>query len=255
MSTYSIYFSPTGGTENVMHILGAEFSSEKKIDLTKDMDFSTYVFGEEDICLVGVPSYGGRVPEIAIKRIKQLKGNGAKAVVVAVYGNRAFEDTLLELKHAMEQSNFHIVAGIAANAEHSILHQFGAGRPDGEDRRELQKFSKSILEKIKNIKNGHEKESLQIPGNFPYKEFGGLPLKPRANKKCNQCGLCAAKCPVGALSKEKSFVPDETKCISCMRCVSICPQKARSLNKLILWVVSKKMEKAYSKRKKNELFI
>ena len=69
--------------------------------------------------MAAVPSYGGRVPEIAVSRLKQMKGNGARAVLLVVYGNREYEDTLLELSDVMEAAGFSPVAAVAAVAEHS----------------------------------------------------------------------------------------------------------------------------------------
>ncbi len=98
---------------------------------SRDTDFAALLLKEEDICLVAVPSYGGRVPGLAVSRLRQIKGNSARAVLIAVYGNRAYEDTLVELRDVLEEAGFSCVAAVAAVAEHSIMRQFAAGRPDG----------------------------------------------------------------------------------------------------------------------------
>ena len=123
MSVYEIHFSPTGGTKKVSDIFTKAFASESTyLDLTKrEDDFSTYAFQKEDICIVAVPSYGGRVPDAAVSRLRQLKGNGARAVLMVVYGNRAYDDTFAELQDVLEEAGFSCVAGIAAIAEHSIM--------------------------------------------------------------------------------------------------------------------------------------
>lgn len=252
MSTYLISFSPTGGTTKVLEAFGKHFSVETKIDLTENKRFEEYQFCEADLCLIGVPSFGGRVPESAVNRICQLKGNRAQAILIAVYGNRAYEDTLLELKDTMSKSGFRTVAAVAAIAEHSIMHQFAAGRPDGEDEKELEQFAVSIKEILL---ADPQRSDVTVPGNAPYREFGGLPIKPKAGKNCSKCGLCAAKCPVCAIPKEDPSITDNEKCISCMRCVAICPNNARKLNKLMLFFASHKMKKVCMERKENELFI
>lgn len=252
MGTYSICFSPTGGTANILNILGEKLSSEAMIDLSENKDFTEYQFCETDLCLIGVPSYGGRVPAIAVERLRQIQGNQAQAILIAVYGNRAYEDTLLELKNTALESGFRPVAAISAIAEHSIMHQFGTDRPDSADKKELKQFASQIQE---TLASNPIKRDVIVPGNFPYREYGGVPMKPKTAKTCTGCGLCVSKCPVGAISKESPTTIDAKKCISCMRCISLCPQHARKLNKFMLFVASNKMKKACSKRKANELFI
>jgi len=111
MSNYSIYFSPTGGTKKVTDILGNALASDwKEIDLCREvapMDLTA-----EDVCLVSVPSYGGRVPGIALNRLTAIKANGAKAVLVCVYGNREWEDTLTELQDTLESCGFVCAAAV-----------------------------------------------------------------------------------------------------------------------------------------------
>lgn len=146
MKVYEMIFSPTGGTKKAAGLFMDSFCRERTyIDLTnRKADFSSFSFDREDICVAAVPSYGGRVPEIAVSRLKQMKGNGARAVLLVVYGNREYEDTLLELSDVMEAAGFSPVAAVAAVAEHSIMHQFAAGRPDEDDEKELKGFAEAI---------------------------------------------------------------------------------------------------------------
>lgn len=252
MSRYSVYFSPTGGTAKVMNILGEALRVEKEIDfLSGEFAEEKTAFTAEDICLVGVPSYGGRVPQIALDKIAKLEAGGARAAAVVVFGNRAYDDTLLELKNVLTDKGFRVVAAVAAVAEHSIMRQFGAGRPDEQDRQELISFAAEI-EKV--LEEGRQAYNLIVPGNEPYRQYGGVPFTPKADKTCTACGLCAKECPAMAISLENPSVTDSTKCIACMRCVAICPQQARGLNKLMLGMASQKMKKACESRKANELF-
>lgn len=256
MSIYSLYFSPTGGTKKVMDIISSELKAENYIDISlPDIDMTQYQLKKDDICLIGVPSFGGRVPDIALQHLKKLRGEQTAAIIVAVYGNRAYDDTLLELQKELKTCGFHIIAAIAAVAEHSIMHQFGNGRPDAKDEQDLKKFAEKIKKLIENREAQKEQKEIKFPGNFPYRSYNGVPFKPSANKKCNRCNLCVKKCPAKAISSDNPFSVDAKKCISCMRCVSICPQQARSINKFLLSIASKKMQKACSSRKENELFI
>ena len=254
MRTYEIIFSPTGGTKKVSHLFAEAFGKETvQVDLMdREVDFESVHFAAEDVCIVAVPSYGGRVPGVAVSRLKQMQGNGAKAILLAVYGNRAYEDTLLELKDALTETGFGCVAAVAAIAEHSIMHEFAAGRPDEEDGRVLASFAAEIREKLE---QGDTSDKLDLPGNRPYRDFGGVPMKPKTGKACIRCGLCVKKCPVGAISEEDPTKTDEERCISCMGCIAVCPSSARSISRLLVNVAAKKMKKACSVRKECELFL
>ena len=259
MSVYSIYFSPTGGTQKVMTVLKNEFGKGiTEINLlSPENDYSAYHFHEEDVCLIGVPSYGGRVPGIVLERLSVMKANNAKAVAVVVYGNRHYDDTLLELKNELEAIGFQVIAGITANAKHSIFRQYGAGRPDAEDKAELQTFAKKILCKLDALQASREKSvSITVPGNFPYKEYPGHPLKPITSQTgCVLCKSCVKKCPTGAIPWEAPNTTINDLCITCMRCIAICPFDARKLDREAVDAAAEKMKPAFEGRKPNELFL
>lgn len=252
MKVSQIVFSPTGGTGKVAEVITQSWGMPvTKIDLSNaETDYSSLRLEKEDIAIIAVPSYGGRVPSLAAQRISDIHGNHTPCVIVCVYGNRAYEDTLVELNDVAEKSGFKVIAAIA---EHSIMHQYAAGRPDTKDRSELSSFAKKILEKINN--NSAKFPTLQIPGNRPYKKAGGAGLVPKAGNDCTNCGLCAEQCPAQAISKENLKVADSKKCISCMRCVVQCPHSARKVNGAMVSVAALAIKKACSVRKGNELYI
>ena len=248
MNIVEIVFSPTGGTEKVAHLIRSHWGENTvKIDLSDaKTDFSQYVINGEDQVLIAMPSFGGRAPAVAIERLKQIAGNGAKCTLVCVYGNRAYEDTLVEMEDAAKECGFRVVAAVAAVAEHSILPQYATGRPDETDKAQLADFAAKIA--------GKDSEIASLPGNRPYKKSGGAGLVPKPTKDCVKCGLCAEKCPVQAIDRA-SFAADPKLCIGCMRCVKQCPQNARTVNGMMVSAAAMAIKKACSVRKENELYL
>lgn len=253
MKLYDIVFSPTGGTKKVAdYLTGALDGDVTTVDLTDSkQDFDTVSLTKEDVAVISVPSYGGRVPAVAAERLSQVHGNGARAVLVCVYGNRAYEDTLVELEDAAKQAGFQVIAAVAAVAEHSIARQFAAGRPDGTDTAQLSNFAKQIQLKL----SENNLTEPAIPGNRPYKKAGGAGLVPKPTKECDRCGVCVQACPVQAIDKDDPKKVDDKACISCMRCISVCPHNARKANPVMLAAVGVALKKVCSERKECELFL
>ena len=96
------HFSPTGGTKKVADAIAAGFHTPvAEMDLTKaDSDVTLC---ENDALMVVLPVFAGRVPQISLERLSALKGNGQKAVAVVVYGNREYDDALLETRDRPSQ--------------------------------------------------------------------------------------------------------------------------------------------------------
>lgn len=248
---YNIYFSPTGGTKKVADILvnnlGGEFC---EVDICRDIEKMT--LQADEVCLVSVPSFAGRVPAVAIERLKKISANGAKAILNSVYGNREWDDTLTELQDTLESCGFVCVAAVAAVAEHSIFRQFATGRPDADDATELAEFACKITAKL----DGGVFRKLNLAGSHgTYKEVGPIPFKPEGNDNCDDCGICADSCPVGAIDKTNPRNTDKEVCISCMRCRDICPKHARKLDAAFMQATAEKMAAKLGGHKENYLFI
>ena len=253
MGFYKITFSPTGGTERVAEILAREIAGEyvSVNILDKRTETQKIEFSKDDICMIAVPAFGGRVPAAAADRLKNFAGNGAKAIIVAVYGNRAYDDTLIELKDIAKEIGFKVIAGISAVSEHSILREFGHGRPDNDD----EKILKDMAQKIKKRLDTGKEVLSWVPGNRPYRVYNPVPIGIFVNEDCTGCGICARECPMQIIDKQNLSAAVHENCISCMRCIAVCPSKARYADLEKTAFLREKIRSACEQRKDCELFL
>lgn len=251
---HQITFSPTGGTKKVASALVAGISSTVEAHelCNPEQNLSPITLGKDDLAVIAMPVYGGRIPALAISRLRSLvKAGGARCVVVATYGNRAYDDALLEMYKTCTAMGFSMLAAVGAVAEHSIVRKYGAGRPDAEDLTELKAFGEQI---ISAMAAGAVLDERRVSGNFPYKKAGAGP-HPTADKSCVACGRCAQQCPVGAIDSANPRKVNKDLCVSCMRCVSVCPNGFRSIGTIMQGMVALAIKKGCAERKKNELFV
>lgn len=253
MGVYTITFSPSGGVKAVADTLASGLAGNvRRINLLdRKFDFASVCLTAEDVCVAAVPAFGGRAPGVAMERLGKLAGNGAVAIPVAVYGNRAIEDTLVELADTLEAAGFRICAGVSAVAEHSIMRQFATGRPDEADRQELKAFAEEIRARL----DDGEWEPPVLPGSRPYKEIHRIAMDVQARDGCIGCGVCADHCPVGAIPMQDPGQTDPEICISCMGCVEVCPMGARGADPGLLKASIQRLSAVCEGRKPNELFL
>ena len=182
MNVTTILFSPTGGTKKIASCLSETLGMPKQtIDLmNRNTDLSSIQFTDEDTVIIAVPSFAGRVPGLAASRLSVIHGNGARCILVCVYGNRAYEDTLVELQDLAEQAGFQVSAAVCAIAEHSIMHQYAAGRPDSDDYARLRDFGHKIRTKLESSAGAASVPAL--PGNRPYKPLAVHSMVPHTSQ-------------------------------------------------------------------------
>ncbi|MCC8115101.1 MAG: 4Fe-4S binding protein [Bacteroidales bacterium] len=249
MKITEITFSPTGGTKKVADII-CDALGEKTLHIDLSDPNTDFPEISCQLAVIAVPSFSGRVPSLALERLASLKGCGMPAVLVAVYGNREYEDTLLELSDAASNSGFETIAAIAAVAQHSVVPSIAEDRPDDRDKGALAVFAEKTAAKLAT----GSRSKPQIPGNRPFRSVGPA-TPPITNSDCEGCGICASKCPAQAISCNNPEEINPSLCIQCMRCVAICPKKAKSLPTEKMAFIEKYLKSVCQVRKEPELFL
>ncbi len=258
-----VYFSPTGTTKKILEGIakgvGIENTEHMGMTLpdaiTKPFDNFT-----DELVVIGAPVYAGRLPADAVKRFKRFGAQNTPAVIVVVYGNREYEDALLELTNLSKDLGFIPISGAAFIGEHSYSTEdlpIASNRPDTKDIKTAAAFGEAIIKKITSLQTLEDVSPLNIPGKFPYQD--GMPSLPGAPKTledvCTTCGTCADVCPVGAITMDAEVVCDENLCIKCCACVKECPTDARIMDNPFIKDVAKWLNENYSQRKEPETFI
>ena len=248
---HAIFFSPARSTKKVVEAIASGISDEAQIhDITQGIQ-KAIAIEANDIAVIGVPAYLGRVPEVARQYLEQVKGNGARAIVTCVYGNNDYQYTLDELVQICGDCGFTTISSGAFVARHSIFQEVGKGRPDKKDLDKARQFGKQSVKHSRLTANGKQK----LTGLYPNIPVGSVPLVAKANSDCNFCGACARLCPVGAIDITNPKKTDKNKCIACARCVEMCSYNARKFKGLLYYMTRKRFEEQNKARKEVEVNI
>lgn len=247
-----IYFSATGTTRALAQAVAKGTGlSVQEWDCTPQRAHAPFQPDAHTLTVLAVPSFGGRVPSPVAQRLNQMKGCGP-AVLLSVYGARASEDTLVELYDLAEKAGYQPIAAGEFVARHSIATKIAAHRPDETDLAQASALGRQALELAENLSG---QPVLKLPGNRPYKTFGGSAFHPQGSDDCVECGRCADQCPEGAIPMEDLRATDADKCITCMRCVAVCPVKARSIPAPAQAAVQEKLSTICDENRPNQIWL
>ena len=223
-SVWAVYFSGTGTTEKVVTTLAKDLAQSLNasyqtfcFNLPQSRE-GELAFGPQDLVVFGVPVYAGRVPNLLLPYIQnKVKGQNTPAVPVVLYGNRNFDDGLMELRNVLFQNGFRPFAAGAFVGEHSFSKILGAGRPDSEDIALAAQLAEKAAQLAKDMAQ---------PPEQPAAVEGCDPIRPYYTPRDRHGDLCARICPMGSIDpNDVSNVVG--KCIKCCACVKKCPVGAK----------------------------
>lgn len=256
-NVHLVYFSATYTTRKVVREIARVMGGNTvEHDITCGRPAGDVVIGGEGcVAVVGVPVYAGRVPAQAAEALEAFSGDGVPAVLVCVYGNRDYDDALVELQDIVSSRGFRPVAAGAFIARHCIFPKVAADRPDTADIEKVDGFASRCVSLLASTDDVSALPVLAVKGNRPYKKPASVPLHPSGDKKlCDGCQTCVRLCPVQAIPSDSPWKTDGGKCISCGRCTVVCPQHARAFGGILYKLAGGKFVKDNAARREPETF-
>ena len=269
----AVYFSGTGTTEKIVTFVASNLATYKNLHLST-WDFTKpsnrkepLVFQSDDIVIFGMPVIAGRVPNLMLKYINKTVGNGAICAPICLYGNRNYDDALIELRDILQDRGLKCVAAGAFVGEHSFSKVLGANRPDEKDFQIADELARKIANIATFMEQGGEPETpVPVPGyEKPYrgyykpKDRYGNPIdirkvKPKTDKeKCKDCKLCVSICPLGSINfTDVSKI--EGICMKCCGCVKKCPRGAKYFDDPGFIYHKEELEVMYQRYGESEIF-
>ena len=271
---HAIYFSATGCTRKVVEAVAKGISEGISNSVVGIYDFtlpqsrlSIPVIEACDVAVVGTPVYAGRIPNLLLKYMQALQGNGAVAVPVVTYGNRNFDDALTELKDLLSSAGFRPSAAAAFVGQHSFSDTLAKGRPNADDISQAKSFGKAISQIDFSDSLPFVAEKFEsIPGRdaltkvyYQPRYADGTPIdirkvKPLTNDSCTACGHCADVCPMGAIDTYNPKLVTGI-CIKCNACLKECPVGAKYLDDPGYLYHKSDLEQRYQEFKFNRFFL
>lgn len=219
-----VYYSATYTTQRIVREIAKAIDAPViEHDITMHPLDGELQLSSTDLLILGMPVFGGLIPADAAQRLEMVSGANTPAILVAVYGNRHYDNALAQMRDIAVGQGFAPASAAAFIARHSIFTTIASNRPNTADIETAYDFACRSIDIITSHDNF---PALEVPGK-PDLVFRKPPLYPTGDEGCNSCGTCVDLCPSGAIDIEDPKSTNATLCTACGRCIVVCPSEAR----------------------------
>lgn len=242
-----LYLSPSGSTRKtgreICSFLAAKGYVPQELDLALYRGREKEVFreiNESSVLVVGCPVYACQVPFPLAPLLKSIPlGKGKPALAFCTYGGVDSGSALYQLWKSLNTKGYRVLGAAEVLSVHSMMFRdnnpVGLGHPNEEDFEVLRCWVDEVAPKLELDGNAGVNGPSLRPGKLERLIDWAL-LNPRVlcyvwptirfmPEKCDHCGACQKKCPLGRLD-DLPRIDKKTRCLYCYQCVRYCREGA-----------------------------
>lgn len=220
-----LYFSATGNCKYVAERIAAK-TGDKTQSVTDCIKTGEFSFDDGCIGIIS-PTYFWGIPSVMRDFLMKAELRADHLYFIATYGTTPGASRHFAQKYIGRKFD----ASFSIRMADTWTVWFDLSTPEA-----VAKFTKNterdidtVISRIESREKGNftEKEAPAFIAGMAYStyESGRSTKNLSADENCIGCGLCAQKCPVGAIEiKEKRPVWVKDKCAMCLGCLHRCPK-------------------------------
>jgi NAD-dependent dihydropyrimidine dehydrogenase PreA subunit len=232
------YFSATGNTwravGRISDVLGGAGHTVRMVSINR---WSEPLSETPDRMLVAFPALGFAPPALVTRFLRKLPRQSVRTAVFTADAGGAF-DAPLRAARVLRRRGYDIFLTGTGSYSENWLQVSSGPDPDTKVRNTARgddmtdRFAQRLVSDESHCEPGNRLLLLLARGLGSLFVLAGRRFLGKmfvADDRCNSCGLCETRCPVGAIVMTSGRKPRPAwrlNCESCNRCVNICPTTA-----------------------------
>jgi len=232
------YYSGSGNTKLTCQYL-ADHIKNAEIELFDIVKRDIPDFSQYDVAGFATFTDFGSISHYVRLFFEKMPAQSMPAFVLNTYGFMSVA-TLRDLAKLTQDKGFQVLSGYSLHTPENYppMRMRNMAADDAPKPKELDTFHAFIQrldQQLSMLQNGQTSPQDPIKIGIKNTVFSILPF-PTAKKdmgeqqvdesKCTECGICAKRCPYGAIQLSPKPVFDHQNCYGCWACYNHCPEQA-----------------------------